>query len=309
MIWTWQDLPRLASLGFGYLATGLLPRRWDGPASDLLFTLCRPFLPRRDLADKMRRVLGDGLAGREPQALAEAYYRFYIEDGWGRLRDLHRHGSLVRLELSGREHLDAALAAGHGAVLWVMSLSGSRIPKAALWQAGIPLVHLTRPEHGAPSPSRLALRVLAPWHRRAERRYLADAVVRPAGFPSFLESLRAVLHENRCLSITTAAIGRQLVAAPFLGGQVRFATGAPALAHASGAALLTVYGYRLGRLHYQVVIEPPLDLDRSLPRREYVRGAVAQLARRLESHVIAHPADWQGWRSAASIEPAARRKP
>jgi lauroyl/myristoyl acyltransferase len=308
MTCAWADLPRLAIITTGYLATGLLPRRWDPAVSRVLFALFHGWQRRRiqGLAVNMRRVLGDRLGSRDPAALAESYYRFYVEDGWGRLRDLHRNGSEARLELAGEEYVRAALAAGQGAILWGMSFCGGRIPKAALAGAGIPLVHLSRLDHGTPSGSRLGRQILAPIYQRSEERYLSGRIVIPLhGFPSYLNDLKRLLASNGCLSITGELGGRQEVVVPFLNGRGRFATGAPALAHATGAALLTVYGFRLAPWHYRVVVEPPLACEATLTRHEYVRRAVQEYAARLEAHVTAYPAAWQTWANCSRLSEAA----
>ncbi|MDH3715737.1 MAG: hypothetical protein OET44_18020, partial [Gammaproteobacteria bacterium] len=51
--------------------------------------------------------------------------------------------------LTGREHIDNALAAGRGAILWVSPFAFSDlIVKIALSQGGYDIDHLSRPEHG-----------------------------------------------------------------------------------------------------------------------------------------------------------------
>lgn len=301
MIWTGHDLARLGGLTACYAATGLLPSRWDGAVGDLLFQLARPFLPRRSVARRMSERLGVHLESRNPGDLADDWLRFYMEDAWGRARDLHRRGSALRTSVTGREHIEAALAAGRGAILWVMPFCGSRVFKAALWRDAIRVVHLSRANHGAGSKSWLALRVWSPLYRRSEGRYLADTIVMPVeGFPRVLGGLKAVLRRDGCLSMNSVGPGRREVTVELLSRQIRLATGAPTLAHLTGAALLPAYAMRVGRLAYEAVIEPPLLTDATAPRGDYVARAAQEFAGRVERQFIRRPQDWSAWRASAS---------
>ena len=53
------------------------------------------------------------------------------------------------VRLRGIEHVHAGLAAGNGVMLWINPcLRSSLSVKQALFDAGYPLAHLTRPGHG-----------------------------------------------------------------------------------------------------------------------------------------------------------------
>lgn len=298
MIWTSQDLVRLASLVAGYLATGMVPRRWDGAAGDALLRVARPFFPQRELAQRISDGLGSRLAARSAGELADQWLRFYVEDAWGRARDLHGRGSRLRTMVTGGEHLEAARAEGRGAILWVMPFCGSRVFKAALWHDRIPLVHLGRENHAVPSTSWLALRIVSPFHRRAEGRYLVGTIIVPfEGFPRALGRLKDVLRQNQCLSMNAAGFGQQEMTIDLLGQPTPLATGPPALAHATGAALLPAYAEHSGRLEYRAVIERPLESDRTLPRRDFVSRAVQEFGGRVEAQLVRRPQDWSPWRA------------
>jgi hypothetical protein len=59
--------------------------------------------------------------------------------------------------------------------------------------------------------------------------------------------------------------------------------------------LLTAYTIRTGRFQYRVVVDEPIPIDRSIPRKEFLRRAVGEFAGRMERLVERYPADWQEW--------------
>jgi hypothetical protein len=52
---------------------------------------------------------------------------------------------------------------------------------------------------------------------------------------------------------------------------------------------------REGPWRYRVRLGPPIEVDRSLPRREATEQAVREFGRLLEAAMVAHPSDWNGW--------------
>ncbi|MBI3666262.1 MAG: hypothetical protein HY236_08575 [Acidobacteria bacterium] len=301
---TWRDWKRLAAISLGYLSAAIWPRRWDGWLIDRMASLFLLFAVEKvkQLANLMGQVLGPAATGCDLLQAARHHYYMRLEDAWGRIRDLHPQGWEPQVEAEGLEHVRQGLAAGRGVILWGMFFCGSTVTKAALWRAGIRLVHLSRADHGAPSLTRLGLGVAAALYCRAETRYLDRRIVIPLeGSPAYLRELMNLLDSNVCLSIAGEIAGKPSVCARLFGGAARFATGAPVLAWKKQSALLTCYVVREGRRRYRVVIEAPIATDRTLPRDEFVEAAVEQFARRLEDHIARHPADWQGWHMADRI--------
>jgi lauroyl/myristoyl acyltransferase len=301
---TMRDCPRILSLLCGFVATAVVPRRLDGSITDILSVICITFDRRRirRVARTIERRLGPNLNGRDPVAIARDHFRMRIEDGWGRLRGLHCGGWQPRIEVEGIEHVRHALSAGSGVVLWTTLFCGAVIPKAAMWNAGIPMNHLSRTEHGAPSRSVLGLEILAPLYVRPETRYLKRRILVPLDESlGYMRDLIAVLAAGECLSITGELSGRQSVSVPFLNGTKAFATGAPALVWTCSSALLIVHVFRAGPMAYRVVITP-IELTRDRARREFVRAAIGEYARQIELAIIRHPADWQGWLQLAAEE-------
>jgi lauroyl/myristoyl acyltransferase len=199
------------------------------------------------------------------------------------LRCHHPRGWRPDIRLEGREHLDQALADGRGAIVWVAPfVFAPLVAKMALHAAGYRLVHLSRLGHGY-SPTRFGVRVLNPVVTRAENRYLGERVViGTTPLPEVLRTLAKRLAANRVVSIMAAAQGAKTCAAPFLGGELRLATGAPNLALRTGARLLPVLAVREAPGRFLTVIEPPLDLQPPSGRGQALQDLVAGLVARLE---------------------------
>ena len=245
-------------------------------------------------SDELGRPAGDVLqASRRNVRVVQAQY----------LRSHHPRGWRPCLRLEGREHLDRALGAGRGAIVWVAPfVFAPLVTKMALYAAGYELVHLSRLGHGY-SPTRFGVQVLNPVRTRIENRYLAERVViGESPLPAAMRTLAQRLAANRVVSITVVAQGVKTCAAPFLGGELRVATGAPNLMLRTGAPLLPVFTVREGPGRFLTVIEPPLEprpaAGREQALQDLVEGFVARMehhARRCPDQVHWHPqvVDWR----------------
>ena len=293
----WRDVRRAAGLVGGAAVSLPWPQRWD-PA--LVTLLERPTWRLRPglvsgIADKMRRALPPDPAF-DPDRTARDFLRMFLEDAWGRSRGLRRHGWRPQVRIEGMERLDAALQRGRGAILWSLRFASATAIKQAFYHAGRPLVHLSRAEHGSATMTKAGVGVVAPLYCRAENPYLAERVVIPLNrSPRYLKTLRERLGDNAVVSIFAEHTGRQNVSARVLTADLEFAVGAPSLAWTEDAALLTVSAHREGPFQYRVEIGEEIPVDRAQPRKDFASGAVAVLARRLETLIVRSPADWQGW--------------
>ena len=219
-----------------------------------------------------------------------------LEDMLGRVRGIGLRSWRPEIEIEGLEHVRVALSRGRGVVVWSMRFSSATVLKQAFYNAGLPLVHLSRVSHGASSATRMGLGVVAPLYRRAENPYLADRVSIPMnGSVSYINILKRHLRNNLCVNIFGEHRGRQNATAAVLGAPKQFALGAPSLAWAEGAALLTACPLRIGPFKYRVVVGEEIPVDRSISRKDFARRAVAEFAHRLELRIKSAPADWHGW--------------
>ncbi|HEX6014366.1 MAG TPA: hypothetical protein VFY87_21740 [Geminicoccaceae bacterium] len=287
---TTKDLAVLAKLPLSALAAWCVPERsWDAVAAQAVR------LERRNIAGIAERIAGMVGPDRLPEpALALACRQIGLNrvDQLCFLRSYRPGGWRPELLLEGREHLDAALAAGRGAVLWMAPTVFQWLPaKRALSEAGYRLHHLSHPRHGFSTLSRFGRRWVNPIRTRVEDRYLAERVVLGdhGGARGALRRLTALLRRNAVVSITVAAEGTRQARAPLLGGFLCVASGAPHLAARTGAALLPVVTLRTGPGRFLTRIEAPLPTPPGGSPDDPLEQAVAELARRLEPYVLAHP--------------------
>ncbi len=302
-----RDLAKFFALVGGGSVVQLVPRSWDPALSEGLLTAYTAVFPSTlaTLCNNLR-VLPDA-HNRNLDEIARAHLRMRLEDGLGRLRGMRRRGWRPQVEIAGLENVRRALDRRRGAVIWAMRLSSATALKQGFCDAGFPLVHLSRAEHGASSPSVFGVRVVAPLFCRAENVLLQERLRIPLNqSPRYLSIVRDRLRANHCVSIFGEHEGRVNARAPLLGKPTRFAIGAPSLAWSEGAALMTAYPIRTGPSRYSLQIDDEIPVDRSTPRKAFAEAAVSEFARRLEASILRYPADWQGWTYAALRDDDAR---
>jgi lauroyl/myristoyl acyltransferase len=177
---------------------------------------------------------------------------------------MHRPGGwrpLVRIE--GAEHIDTALRAGKGAVLWIARdpYGSNMVAMMALAQAGYRTTHLGRAGHGF-GGARVQRRYLNRLVTRAEAPYISGRVVitqRQTVGP--MRALRARLAANGLVSIVALPVEARGMAEVALEGETwRFPTGPATLAARAGAPLLPMFSVKERTGRFRVVIEDPLPL-------------------------------------------------
>jgi lauroyl/myristoyl acyltransferase len=197
-----------------------------------------------------------------------------------------------RVTLRGREHLDAALAAGSGAVLWIAPfVYAPLISKMALHDAGYDVAHLGGPRHGF-SASRFGARFLNPLWIGVESRFLSERIdMRDA---SALVQLMRRTRANQIVSITMGAHGRKRYTVPLAASRATFANGAPALAQRTGAPLLAVFTLREADGSFVVTIEAAAAMPAGLAPEAAERRMVECAAQSLEARVWRDPDQFTG---------------
>ncbi len=207
-------------------------------------------------------------------------------------------GWAPEIRLEGEEHLKAALARGKGAILWVAHFCfNTQVTKMALKAGGYRVSHLSRPEHGF-SKSRFGIRYLNPLRWNAELKYLDKRIIIDRADPGgSLREAKAVLDDNRIVSITAGAWeGRRVARGPLLNSRFSLATGAPDLAHRSGARLLPVMTTRIADSSvFRVKIGTPLAIEFA-DKLDAIRAATAGFLAELERSVLESPDQWRGWK-------------
>jgi len=212
------------------------------------------------------------------------------------LRGLIR-GPRYLIQVEGKGHIDAALKAGNGAVLWIADfVYAGDISKIGLHAEGYLVSHLSRPEHGF-SDTVFGLRFLNPLRTNFELRYLRERVVYRRDQPGEATGKLIERLKSNCLvSILASAYeGRSVLETDFLNGRIQIARGAPKTAYAAAAPILPVFVVPAAEPPaFRVIIEAPLAMS-SRDREIAETTATRDFLSRLEANVRRRPGLWRGW--------------
>lgn len=244
------------------------------------------------------RVIGGPHASFERRAFALQAAAGATEHNLQVLRSRSRRGWNPVLQLEGATHLDSALAAGRGAVLWIAHFCFHALAtKKALCNAGYRVWHLSRPEHGF-SRSTVGIMLFNGIRTAAEGEQLAGRIVFERDRPGAAAvAATRVLAQNGILSITAGDWeGQRIAGIDVWGGKLQLAVGAPRLARLNGAALLPVFTVRgADQQTIRVVIEPALAVPSGGEADVASHGAAQAFGRVLEGYIRRYPAEWRDW--------------
>ena len=301
-----NDLYEIIAISVLAPASWLVPHRlWDfvSVALSSAIAFLRPDITRRRM-QRLERCLD----GRPiPDSLLSLRVRImagYMEERLQILREYRPGGWRGHIEMTGREHLERALEAGRGAVLWVCPFTyGDLVVKTAMARAGDRVTHLSADARGfSPNachpwvPTRFGLRYLSRLRTAIEDRYIEDRVAMPRdGALGYVRRVERLLRNNGILSIRAGRYGHRTLEMPILGGTLTLATGPPSLAQATGAELLPVFVIRRGPGHFEVVFEPAMKPAEDADPRAAVEDLMGRYTRLLESYVLRFPYMWSGW--------------
>jgi len=218
------------------------------------------------------------------------------EDTIMTLRELWPRDWQPEIRLHGKEHLQAALDAGRGAVLWSCPfIFSGLIYKKAIKDAGLPLVSLRSHVHPY-SGSRFGMSVLNPVRTRVEDRYLEDPVLLFEGRGgSAFQELGKHLDKNRLVVIAANGSEGAPLAIPFLGGTLKLALGAPTLALLHDVPLLPLFAVPDDAGGFDVTIEPPIGSGSNRATSCKASEMTRCYAQLLETYAKRYPTVWRSW--------------
>lgn len=241
----------------------------------------------RQLRANLRRVVGPGVSQLRMDALVGAalrsYSRYWLETFRLEAMDHGAVAASFEANMTGKHHLDAALARGKGAVL--------ALPHSGNWDAsGIWLVrHSGRFTTVAErlEPASVFDRFVA--YRESigmEVLALTGGERPPAGV------LAQRLRENRvvCL-LADRDLSRDGIEVEFFGSPVKMPAGPALLAARTGAALLPVHSHFVGEDGWGHDIGAPVELP-DAPLRTRIAVGTQRVADEFARGIAAHPADW-----------------
>jgi KDO2-lipid IV(A) lauroyltransferase len=254
---------------------------------------------RQALRANLRHVLGRAVTPAELEAVVRrgfaTYGRYWVEAF--RLEDLPAAEIRRRLTLEGREHLDAAVAAGRGTIFASPHLGNWDAGGAWLAASGYPATAVVERLRPAELYERFA----------AYRRGLGLELL-PLDDGS--ETMRGVLRALRAGRVVGLVCDRDLTGGGLpvrLFGAATVMPGGPAsLALRTGATLLPCAVYQDRRRgHWHAVIRPPLRPEPSGDSRADVQALSQRLADEFERLVARAPDQWHvlshHWREAEHV--------
>jgi phosphatidylinositol dimannoside acyltransferase len=259
---------------------------------------------RAELTRNLRELLGDELGPDAARQLAQDWFRFASCEAIDVMRLRHRGRSLQRLvEIRGREHLDAALAKGKGAILCSAHFGSYDSCYSLLGASGFPVTTIGRWQHNYTTGMSSAERRF--WdlvYARRLRRHRHRPNIEPwAGRVATAAQAAAILRANEVVTIAIDAppLDSELartVDVPFLGRQARILPGAITLAQVTGAPLLMCFMYRTADYRHQVLeISAPVSADGD------TTTAFARCAAEVSTAIKRSPAHWNYWASRADL--------
>lgn len=294
-----HDVVVLVKLPVSTVIAWWLPERWWGivtdRVADLMVALRRPGHAREQRG--IERLFEGHPVALSPERIVAGHNANVRRDQLHFMRSYTARGWRPRIDVVGREHLEAALARGRGAILWVAPFVFSALlTKRALHEAGFAVSHLSRIAHGY-SRSRFGIRVLNPVRTRIENRYLAERVVigSDGAVSEPLKRLTDVLTANGIVSINVGAAGSNPYSCSCLNGRFEIARGVPNLMLRTGAVVLPVFTLRTAERHFVTTIEPPLEAPPEADPDRISERMIERLAARLEPYLLRSP-DQFNWR-------------
>ena len=259
---------------------------------------------RSDIVSNLRQVLGDELGPEEAERLAREFFRMTSCEVIDVMRLRGRARSLGKLvEIRGREHLDAALAEGNGAILCSAHFGSCNSAFSLLHASGFPLTTIGRsPSNQWPDMSSAERWLWEFVYTRRLRRHRQRPIIEPLpGRIQVVAQAAVALRANEVVTISSDAPPldadlSRAVEVPFLGRQARFLPGVVTFARLTGAPVLMVFMHRLADYRHQVLeISPPVPVE-----GETV-GAFGRCVAAMEAAIRASPAHWVYWADADDL--------
>lgn len=252
---------------------------------------------RTEIAGNLQRVLRNELSATAAQQVTREYFRLASCQAIDVNRLRHRARPLRRLmEIRGREHLDAALAAGKGAIICTGHFGAHESGFAVLHASGFPVTSIGRRWYNYKPGLSSTERRLWDLHFRPVRRLRQRPNIEPwPGRTQVAALAAAALRANEVVTIAIDAtpLGNdraRAVEVPFLGGRARLLPGAVVLAQVTGAPLLMGFVYRAADYRHQVLeVSAPLSVEG--PTTAVLERCVDEVS----AAILRNPAHWETW--------------
>ncbi len=257
-----------------------------------------------EIAGNVRHVLGDDLSPAAAQQVTREWFRLASCDAVDVMRLRYSGRALRRLvEIRGREHLEAALAAGKGAIICSGHFGSFDSAFSMLGAAGYPVTTIGRWQHNfTPGLSKAERRFWDRVHAQRLRRHRKRPNIEPwPGRFDVATRAASVLRANEVLTIVIDAPPldsdkARAMCVPFLGRQAKLVPGVVTLAQVTGAPVLMGFLYRSADYWHQV-----LEISAPLPVDGEGTTAFRRCTAEVSAAVASAPAQWRYWASTADL--------
>ena len=253
---------------------------------------------RAAIRANLARYFGNQYSARE----VEHIVRGTFESFWGdacMLLNVEMRSQLERAHVRGIEHIEHALAQGHGAILFENSFFGQRnAVKRILCARGFTAHQTHSREHlggfFAKGETQIRARVIRPFFETREKNFVASILYLPRGESlAVMRQLMNLLQRNEMVYLSgEGQIGHKHIEYKFLNGTRRFATGAIHLSKLTHTPLLPLFCWRDETDTLQLVIEPPLEFPNDAHAAEI---GMKQFAELLEKYICEFPKQYRNW--------------
>jgi KDO2-lipid IV(A) lauroyltransferase len=286
-------------------ALGYRAACWRG---DWLFR--RQTSKRTELARNLR-MLGNGRDPAAAQRVARDWFRFASCEALDMMRLRRGTRPLRRLvEIRGREHLEAAMAGGKGAILCGAHFGSYDSSYSLLHASGFPVTSIGRWQYKYTARLSSAERRFWDLVYRRFRRYRQRPNIEP--WPGRFEVAALAAAALRANEVVTIAIDAppldsdraRAVEVPFLGRSAKLLPGVVTLARLTGAPVLTCFLYRSADYRHQV-----LEISAPVPMDGDVTTAFGRCVAQVSAAIERGPAHWAYWVSTPDLQTLEIRAP
>jgi lauroyl/myristoyl acyltransferase len=258
---------------------------------------------RTELARNLGLMLGKELSRSQAHQVTREWFRLASCEAVDVMRLRHRARPLRRLvEIRGREHLEAALAAGKGAILCSAHFGSYNSGFSVLHASGLPVTTIGRWQYKYTAGLSSAERRF--WDRvyRKVRRHRQRPNIEP--WPGRLQVAAQAAAALRANDVVTICIDAppldsdraRTVEVPFLGRRARLLPGVVTLAQMTGAPVLMGFLHRSADYRHQV-----LEISAPVPVGGEVTTAFRRCAAEVSAAIERNPAHWVYWASTADL--------
>ena len=259
---------------------------------------------RAELARNLRQVLGNEVSPAGAEDAAREWFRLASCEAVDVKRLRRKARPLQRLvEIRGREHLEAALAGGKGAIICSAHFGSFDSAFSMLGASGYKVTTIGRWQHKYTEGISAAERRF--WdlvYSKPLRRHRYRPNIEPwPGRFDVAARAAAALRANELVTIAIDAPPLEsdlarTVDVPFLGRQARLLPGVATLAQVTGAPVLMGFLHRSADYRHQV-----LEISAPLPAGEGTATAFGACAAEVSAAIARNPAHWRYWASTTDL--------